>query len=80
MGVSLCASRIISDVTSDDIVETSKALGVPQKLGVSLYRELCSEFPKALDAAADHLTQLGYDRVELLVEHISEEFASKVRL
>lgn len=80
MGVSLCASRKISDVTSDDIAETSKALGVPQKLGVSLYRELCSKFTKALDAAADHLTQFGYDRVEPLVEHISEEFTSKVRL
>ena len=80
MGVSLCPSRKIFDVTPHDIVRTSQALGVPQKLGESLYKELHANFPKALDAAANHLAQLGYNRTERLVEHIRKEFSGKVQL
>ena len=80
MGVSLCPSRKIFNVTPHDIVRTSQALGVPQKLGESLYKELYANFPKALDAAANHLAQLGYNRTEYLVEHIRKEFSGKVQL
>lgn len=79
MGVSLCPSRRITDVTPSDIVSSCRSMHVSPKMGIGLYRELWDGFPSALHEAKTRISDMGYPQVGVIADHIEREFASKVK-
>ena len=80
MGISLCPSRRITDVTAHDIDSASQAAGISLSMGRKLYREVYEVFSSALDAAEETLCEKGYRSASHIAEHIRRELKEKVRL
>lgn len=57
MGVSLCRSRRIDDVTLADIGRDAEVLGIPKAMGMSFFEEIRGNFKEALGNACDSLTK-----------------------
>ena len=80
MGISLCPSRRITDVTVRDIDAASRAAGVPVPMGRGLYQEVYEGVPAALDAAEEALCEKGFNAASHIAEHIRSELKAKVQL
>lgn len=80
MGISLCPSRRITDVSEGDIDAASRAAGVPVSMGRRLYQEIYEDIPSALDEAEALLCEEGFASASHIAEHIRRELKEKVRL
>jgi serine/threonine-protein kinase HipA len=80
MGVSLCESRRIDDVTATDIRNAAKQAGLPEMFGWQQYVQLCGIFPDALSTAKDELVQQGYPEASEIAEFIAKDAAPRIKL
>lgn len=80
MGVSLAPSRRVDDVREKDLSRAARDAGVPERLGVQLYREVCEELPAALDEAERVVAEMGFETVREVAAHVRGELADKTRL
>jgi serine/threonine-protein kinase HipA len=80
MGVSLCESRRIDDVTATDIRNAAKQAGLPEMFGWQQYVQLCGIFPDALSTAKDELVQQGYPEASKIAEFIAKDAAPRIKL
>ncbi len=74
MGVSLCRSRLIDDVTRESVCATAKEAGVPEAIVRSELEELCNAFLPALQEAEDEIAAEGFEGVTTFARHIADEF------
>ena len=80
MGISLCSSRRITDVSASDIDDASRAAGVSVSMGRNLYQEVFEAMPSALDAAEGILCERGFGEASRIATHIRSELKRKVQL
>jgi serine/threonine-protein kinase HipA len=73
MGVSLCSSRRISDVTANDIGQAAKSLGITDKMGFLELDGLSTRFFEALEQAEKEFLELGYPEVSTLASFIAQD-------
>ena len=79
MGVSLCPSRRIDDVTGADIRAAGRTIGVSEKTAWAHWAELCSDFPDALSAAEGSIAEQGFDKVHEVAELIRTDAERRAR-
>lgn len=80
MGVSLCESRRIDDVTASDVGELAKAIGVPRKIASMEAAELQAGFSAALDSAECAIADEGFPIVCDIASHIRGESEPKLKV
>jgi len=78
MGVSLCQSRRIDDVTKNDILVAAKKVGISERLGKVICAELAERFPSALRKAENEIAQQGIEQVSEVADLIAD--AAKIRM
>lgn len=78
MGVGLCESRRITDVSGSDIEQAGTAIGIPAKLCSQLYRDVWNDFLPALEKAEQVIADAGFESVHRIANHIRKEFEEKV--
>lgn len=79
MGVSLCSSRRIVDVQLEDIVSTSRSMGIGRKMALEEYDELREGFETALRVAATEITEAGFPQVEPIADFMLDSFNGRCR-
>lgn len=81
MGISLCPSRRIDDVTAEDIKRAAKAAGIPEKIGWGMYEDLRDGFIEALSTAAQQLTGecCGKEELQREIEQMAEKIATDAK-
>ena len=77
MGVSLCASRKIDDVTLTDILSSAKSIGIPEKIAKGELEELLDTFLSALNVAENDIASQGFNEVSALAKHIESDFIKR---
>lgn len=77
MGVSLCASRKIDDVRSEDFLSAAKCAGVPARLVQGVVEEILGSFPKALQEAAETLREEGFPEVDQVATFVEKDFQDR---
>jgi serine/threonine-protein kinase HipA len=77
MGISLCASRRIDDVTADDIRRSSQDAGIPAEIGWKYYLDLCKRFPDVVDVVKDELVEQGFTEALEIAKFILRDSASR---
>ena len=77
MGISLCASRKIDDVTLADILSSAKSIGIPEKIAKGELEELLDTFLGALNVAENTIASQGFNEVSALAEHIESDFIKR---
>lgn len=80
MGVSLCESRRVDDVTPSDLESLAKTVGLPHKLASSEAAELKDRFPSALDSAERKIADEGFPIVHDIASHIRSESKPKLKV
>lgn len=78
MGVSLCASRKIHEISRGDIWTSAKSAGVPRRIAEELLEELADDFEPALSDAEKAIGDQGYIQVEEIADHIRAEWRAKL--
>ena len=73
MGVSLCASRRIDDVTRADIVSAGRALGLGAEAAWNQYADLRAEFFAAIDYAEEMVVAQGFDSAHEVARFIRDD-------
>lgn len=73
MGVSLCPSRRIDDVTAEDIRRAAKEIGIAEKLGWQQYVSLCEEFEAALPIAEQEIAAKGFANVHEIAHFVEHD-------
>lgn len=68
MGISLCPSRSIFDVTRDEIAECVRHAGMPESLAMREFDALAEEVMSCFDQACENVVGDGYPQAEKLVE------------
>lgn len=79
MGISLCKSRRIDEVTAEDIKTSASSIGIPERLARDTYRNLHESFLPTLENAETAVLDLGYPQAKLVTDHIRKEFELKVK-
>ena len=74
MGVSLCASRKIDDVTLSDVLDAAKTMGMPEKIARGELDELGRSFTKVLRQAEQELVEEGFTEASRFAAHIEQDF------
>ena len=74
MGVSLCPSRKVDDVTLPDILASAKSMGVPEKIAKGELEELLDTFLNAVEVAKDSIASRGFNDVSVFAKHIEGDF------
>lgn len=77
MGVSLCPSRRIDDVSLESIIDTAKRMGVGKQFALNEYRDLCLNFERALRESEAEIAGLGFDAVSPIADFISTSFKER---
>lgn len=77
MGISLCQSRKIDDVTIGDILASAKVAGLPPKMAASEFEQMEELFPKALRAAEAEIAEKGFSEVSKLADYIEGDFLKR---
>lgn len=78
MGVSMCRSRSIDDVTPTDVAETAKAMGVPGVIARGVAQSYRESFLPALRQAAETVGDMGYPAAVRVAERIACEAARRL--
>ncbi len=73
MGVSLCRSRRIDDVSAEDLEDVFARAGLSLKMGWTLYRNLCAQVSDALPDAEQELLDQGFDEVRKVASFIEKD-------
>ena len=79
MGVSLCSSRSIDDVTRGTIHEEARRAGIPGKAADEQLESLVEEFPRALEKARGELVEEGFAAADEIARFIREDAAARIR-
>lgn len=77
MGVSLCPSRRIDDVTLDDLLKSAGEAGVPKDVALGEIRGLGEKFLPALRSSCEELLADGFDAARMIAEHIRTGFEQR---
>ncbi|HIY82696.1 HipA domain-containing protein [Rubneribacter sp.] len=77
MGVALCESRRIDDVTAQDIRMSAKSMGMSEALGWEQYLALRKEFEAALPAAEREIADQGFPEVAEIARFIERDSAPR---
>ena len=80
MGISLCESRRIDDVTAKDIRSAAMSAGVSGALGWEHYLSLRDEFRAALPQAEQEIAERGFPEVHELAAFIRKDSAVRCAL
>lgn len=79
MGVSLNRSRKIDEVAIADIERSAKAVGVPRSVALGMLSDLEASFLDAVEEAEEAILADGYSQVEIIADHIRQEWKAKLR-
>lgn len=77
MGIALCASRRIDDVTPDDIALAGKPFRLSPEACWRIYQSNCRDSMEALGKAEDTLREQGFLGVSPIAEHIRTDFEAR---
>jgi len=80
MGISLCSSRKIGDITRRDILSSAESISIDEKLAWSQYKELCEGFLPALKKAEQELIHKGYKDTSIIADFIRKDAAQRLSL
>lgn len=80
MGISLCESRRIDDVTIEDLGNVAHAVGVPDKIASREANELAQGFRTALQEAEKGIVAEGFPVVSEIASHIRETSEPKLQM
>lgn len=80
MGVSLCPSRRVDEVTASDLEALAKAVGLPNAIALAEAGELKERFPDALQATKERLAAEGFPVVNSIASHIRETAEAKLKV
>lgn len=78
MGVSLCESRRLDEVTASDIRTAARRTGISEAMGWEQFERLREEFPLALVKAEQDLADQGFPEVSPVAEFIREDSARRL--
>lgn len=77
MGISLCPSRKIDDVTKEDILSSAETIGLPPRMAASEFDQMEDLFPKALRAAEAEIAGQGFTDVTRMADYIEGDFRKR---
>ena len=77
MGISLCASRRITDVAETDIRNSAQKVGIPETIAWSRYQKLRQQLPQAIYSVQKELEQT-FPQVSEIAESVTASLADKV--
>jgi len=80
MGVSLCPSRRIDEVTASSIISLASSIGISEKLAWAQYSDLRADFLQALFAAEQELTSQGFSDASIIADFIAEDARQRLSL
>ena len=80
MGIALCESRRIDDVTQTDIRHAARSVGIVEEAGWQRYLDLCKRFPQALKSAESVLVEQGFAEAADIGQFISKDSAPRCAL
>ena len=80
MGVSLCPSRRVDEVTVSDLEELAKTVGIPNMIALAEAAELKERFLGALQAAEERIAAEGFPIVNDIASHIKETAEAKLKV
>lgn len=80
MGISLCESRRIDDVTARDIRSAARSAGISEALGWEHYLSLREEFRAALPQAEQEIAERGFPEVHEVAAFVIRDSAPRCAL
>ncbi|MDR0459776.1 MAG: HipA domain-containing protein [Coriobacteriales bacterium] len=80
MGVSLCPSRRIDDVSTSDILVSAERLGLGERFAWQQYQQLCESFLPALLRAEQELVEQGYEMASSIADFIRKNAQKRLSL
>ena len=78
MGISLCPSRKIDDVSASDLANAALICGIPQKMAECELSNLAKSFIPALRKARTIIENQGFGDVTAVAEHIEHNFTKRL--
>ena len=78
MGVSLCASRRIDDVTPEDVVRGGREFGATGIVLAEIAGTLAADFGAAMSGAADDLRAMGFAQGACVAEEIATSASARL--
>lgn len=80
MGVSLCPSRRVDEVTASDLETLAKTVGIPSAIALAEADELREHFLDALQATEERIAAEGFPAVNNIASHIRETAETKLKV
>ena len=80
MGVGLCDSRRIDDVTRETIRSTAGRMGINEKMADREIESILEQFPVALDRAEQLFLDQSFPEASALAEYIRKDFKRRSKL
>lgn len=77
MGVSLCPSRILEDVSEEFIVEYAGTIGISKEMALEQLEDLVNVFPIALERACTELVSEGFTKAKEVACFIFNDAAQR---
>lgn len=80
MGVALCPSRLIDDVTVESILETAQEAGIPRALAESSLKRLATQIGDAIMQAGASYEDRGFCQAAEVAQHIFDDAQRRINI
>ena len=80
MGVGMCASRLIDDVTPEDVRRTGESFGVPTTVVCEIAHEIAEDFTGAMLSAGETWRDRGFGEARPMAREMAAEAAGRLRV